>query len=163
MIKNPDFYQAYDIEAFNGYLYIAGDSNSFNIVKTNYNGKNGMEVNAGGSYSSKLNQEIQFYGIATGGIEPYSYKWDFNNNDGIQEDSTEQNPKHSYDIADEHVVTLIVEDFNGMKSLDTAKVKVTSSRITKLLYVKLLRNLLENNMTLYKLINYLINHLIFYR
>jgi PKD repeat protein len=58
---------------------------------------------------------LQFNGLAVGGIEPYSWAWDFG--DGYR--STEQNPVHTYRGDGNYTVILIVTDDEGEKAEDT--------------------------------------------
>ena len=51
-------------------------------------------------------KKINFFGSAEGGVEPYSYSWDF----GDGSTSTEQNPTHTYNEAGTYTVTLTVTD-----------------------------------------------------
>ena len=61
-----------------------------------------------GPYSGLTGSSISFKGGATGGVSPYSYAWDFNN-DGTYE-STLQNPTHTYSTAQTYTVKLLVTD-----------------------------------------------------
>ncbi|GEM_PF-4296356 len=55
----------------------------------------------------------------------YSYSWDFNSADGIQVDSTQQNPSYTYTSAGTYVVTLTVNDTKDNKGSNTVTVTVT--------------------------------------
>ncbi|HHF56404.1 MAG TPA: PKD domain-containing protein, partial [Thermoplasmatales archaeon] len=76
-----------------------------------------LTVDAGGPYYAKPGEEIQFYGNAYGGEEPYSYNWNFG--DGTT--SNEQNPKHAYSESGVYTVTLTVTDNNNKEASDTTK------------------------------------------
>jgi PKD repeat protein len=80
---------------------------------------NAEGVNLGG-YESVIEQEIQFYGRATGGTPRYTYHWTFG--DGSQ--SYEQNPTHAYLETGEYTATLIVTDSAGQIAQDTSTVIV---------------------------------------
>jgi PKD repeat protein len=84
-------------------------------------------ANAGGPYNGYINQGIQFLGDAFGGTPPYSFSWDFDDSDGIQIDSTEQNPLYTYTDEGEYIVTLIVTDDNGKTDDDTTTASVSKS------------------------------------
>jgi PKD repeat protein len=84
---------------------------------------------ANGPYSGiSTEMPVYFYGSAMGGESPYSYSWDFDASDGIQEDSTEQNPVHMYDNEDltTHIytATLTVTDDEGTVVTDTATITI---------------------------------------
>ncbi|PNX53566.1 MAG: hypothetical protein BV458_03825 [Thermoplasmata archaeon M9B2D] len=70
---------------------------------------------AGGPYSGEIDEEIQFIGTAYGGVEPYTWHWDF----GDGEEATEQNPTHAYTEAGVYNVTLTVTDDEGSIATDT--------------------------------------------
>ncbi|MCJ7572275.1 MAG: PKD domain-containing protein [Candidatus Thermoplasmatota archaeon] len=73
----------------------------------------GLDVDTGGPYYGEVDVPIQFTGGAFGGTSPYSYSWDFDDSDGIQVDSTLQNPTFIYGIPGVYNVTLTVTDDNG--------------------------------------------------
>lgn len=75
---------------------------------------NELVCDAGGPYSSEIDEEIQFTGFATGGVPPYTWYWDF----GDGEESIEQNPTHAYTEAGVYNVTLTVTDDNGTIATD---------------------------------------------
>jgi len=66
-------------------------------------------------YEGDVDEEIQFTGFATGGVEPYTWHWDF----GDGEEATEQNPTHAYTEAGVFNVTLTVTDDEGTIATDT--------------------------------------------
>lgn len=65
-----------------------------------------LSCDAGGPYSGNAEEPIQFTGSASGGIEPYTWLWDF----GDEDTSDEQNPTHTYSEPGEYEVTLTVTD-----------------------------------------------------
>jgi PKD repeat protein len=73
-----------------------------------------------GGYETIVNEEIQFYGIAAGGTQPYTYYWDLG--DGTTNDI--QNPTHIYETAGTYTATLTVTDSVGAIATDTAEVLV---------------------------------------
>jgi len=74
-----------------------------------------LEADAHGPYIGIINNPVQFTGSADGGYPPYSYHWDF----GDDETSEEQNPTHEYDIVGNYTVTLTVTDDNDSTAIDT--------------------------------------------
>ncbi len=75
---------------------------------------------AGGPYTGKTGQAIQFTGFASGGTTPYTWAWDFG--DGAT--STQQNPTHAYTTAGTYTATLTVTDAVAATDTDTATVTV---------------------------------------
>ncbi|MCR6692027.1 MAG: PKD domain-containing protein [archaeon YNP-LCB-003-016] len=70
--------------------------------------------------SGKAPLTVQFTASPSGGIPPYSYKWDF----GDGETSTEQNPSRTYTKAGDYVVTCTVRDSMGSQSTAEITIKV---------------------------------------
>lgn len=73
-----------------------------------------------------VGEAVEFRAQATGGISPLQYSWDFDKNDGIQEDDTGQSVVHVFRKASTpipnrpgeyqpYVVTLTVKDLSGAK------------------------------------------------
>jgi hypothetical protein len=69
----------------------------------------GLSCSAGGPYSGKPGDTIEFEGAASGGFKPYTWYWDF----GDDETSEVQNPTHTYDESGNYQVTLTVADGAG--------------------------------------------------
>ena len=78
-------------------------------------GRGELEADAHGPYIGIINEPVQFTGSAIGGYPPYSYHWDF----GDDETSEEQNPTHEYDTAGNYTITLTVTDDNDSVAIDT--------------------------------------------
>jgi len=74
-----------------------------------------LEAYAHGPYIGIKNEPVQFTGSASGGYPPYSFHWDF----GDEESSEEQNPTHEYDIAGNYTVMLTVTEDNDSVVVDT--------------------------------------------
>lgn len=73
-----------------------------------------FKASAGGPYHGYVNESIQFHGSASGGVQPYSWEWDFGDG-GI---SYQQNPTHTYTSAGNYSVTLTVTDSDGKVAED---------------------------------------------
>jgi PKD repeat protein len=75
-----------------------------------------------GQYKAIIGEDVQLYGVATGGEEPYTYEWDLGN--GYT--STLQNPTALYEFEGTYTVTLTVVDQRGWgdTATDTADVIV---------------------------------------
>ena len=82
-------------------------------------------ADAGGPYQGTVGGAIQFTGSAFGGTSPYSFSWDFDDADGIQVDSTLQNPTYTYNSPGVYTVTLMVTDDDGKTDDDTATVTIS--------------------------------------
>jgi PKD repeat protein len=76
-----------------------------------------------GGYEAIVNEDIQLYGIATGGTKPYTYYWDL----GDGTNSNEQNPVHIYTSEGKYIAILTVTDSVGATASDTAEVLVLGS------------------------------------
>jgi uncharacterized repeat protein (TIGR01451 family) len=63
---------------------------------------------------------VQFTAVASGGLAPYSYSWDFG--DGTT--STEQNPEHTYTSIGLYTAELTVTDARGCQATTTVEVEV---------------------------------------
>ena len=68
-----------------------------------------FSCDAGGPYTGLINVPIQFHGTVSQGTPPYDWFWTF----GDGEVSYEQNPTHSYLIADTYSIQLFVTDDEG--------------------------------------------------
>lgn len=80
-----------------------------------------ITCDAGGPYAGTVGSSIEFSGSASGGTEPYTYSWDFDDDTT----SSEQNPTHSYDSAGTYTVTLTATDDAGYSGTDTAEVTIS--------------------------------------
>jgi len=82
-----------------------------------------LEADVHGPYIGIMNEPMQFTGSADGGYPPYSYHWDF----GDEETSEEQNPTHEYDTAGNYTVSLTVTDDNDSVAVDTSYALIRES------------------------------------
>lgn len=83
-------------------------------------GRGPLIVDAGGPYSGYAGREVQFTGTIFGGIPPYTYHWDF----GDDETSDEQNPTHIYSDIGEYTAMFSVIDNEGNYSSDNTSVTI---------------------------------------
>jgi len=79
-----------------------------------------LTCDAGGPYSGNAEEPIAFSGSASGGIESYTWLWDFGDGDT----SDKQNPSHTYSEPGEYNATLTVTDAIQDKISDYAIVTV---------------------------------------
>ena len=86
----------------------------------------GFYVDADGPYSGYAGSDLQFTSDVFGGVEPYTYLWDFGNGDT----STETNPVYSYDEAGNFTVTLTVSDSASNESVDITVARIEESDTT---------------------------------
>ena len=80
-------------------------------------------ADAGGPYSGFEGEVINLYGSASEGVPPYSYAWDLDE-DGLFDDSTDQNPTYSWGTAGNYTVELKVTDNAAQEDTDTAPVEI---------------------------------------
>jgi chitodextrinase len=80
-----------------------------------------FEVDAGDEYDGIVGEPVQFNGNASGGMEPYTWYWDF----GDGNTSTEQEPEHTYASAGNYTATLTVTDDIGNTASDDADVFIS--------------------------------------
>jgi alpha-tubulin suppressor-like RCC1 family protein len=73
-----------------------------------------------GSVSINKSESISFYGVATGGTQPYQFEWDFG--DGTR--SSEQNPTRIFDSEGQFTIELKVTDSNGAQATESIQVIV---------------------------------------
>jgi hypothetical protein len=82
-----------------------------------------LDVSAGGAYEGSAGTLISFTGTVDGGTEPYSWNWDF----GDGENSSVQNPTHTYYTPGEYIVSLYVSDNQGSEGVDTTTATISSN------------------------------------
>lgn len=67
---------------------------------------------------------VVFTSVAAGGLTPLVHSWDFNKNDGIQEDATGEQVTRIFGKSGDYVVTLTVRDHFGVKKEATTSAPV---------------------------------------
>ena len=71
-----------------------------------------------------LNAEMAFTGSAEGGASTLKFSWDWDDKDGIQEDSVGRTAGHTFRKAGKYTVTLTVSDVDGVKKPQTTKIEL---------------------------------------
>ena len=77
------------------------------------------------AYEGSVGQNIEFTVTASGGTQPYSYQWNFE--DGST--STEQNPTHVYTATGEYDATITVTDNSETSESGTVIVTIIDAVI----------------------------------
>lgn len=72
----------------------------------------------------EIRKPYRYIGSATGGAAPLKYSWDWDDKDGIQEESIGKSVVHTYYREGDMVGTLTVSDVYGLKAPVTTKFKV---------------------------------------
>ncbi len=85
-----------------------------------------IEVYANGPYEGEIGEDIKFIGNVTGGTEPYTWHWDFGNEDF----SEEQNPIYNYSEAGEYPIHLTVTDTSGLEGEDTTFATIIGPKLS---------------------------------
>jgi fimbrial isopeptide formation D2 family protein len=85
---------------------------------------NPLVADAHGPYAGYTNESIQLTGSATGGKTTYTWAWDLDN-DGAYDDSSVQNPTHTWSIAGTYTIKIKVTDSLGTNATDSAQVTVS--------------------------------------
>jgi len=73
-----------------------------------------LKADANGPYYGLINTPLEFTGSSSGGYYPFSYLWDFGDN----QTSEEQNPTHTYTTSGNYTVILSVTDNTSNTSSD---------------------------------------------
>lgn len=98
-----------EIEQVKGRMQYLEESSSTSLISVNLEqSKLTVEFNAD-SRTVKEDSDIRFFADISGGFTPYSYEWDF----GDDETSTEERPVHDYNDDGTYTVTLKVTDDRG--------------------------------------------------
>lgn len=85
-----------------------------------------LRVSAGEGKEVARNYSVVFRGVGETGASAVKYSWDFNKDDGIQEESVGDIISHRFATVGKYVVTLTLHDVFGLKkpAVSTANVKV---------------------------------------
>lgn len=87
-------------------------------------------------------QQINFVNASTGGT---NYVWDF----GDGQKSTQQSPTHAYNLGNEYIITLTVENQFGCKSISTETISVVTSLEDQLSnFIQVSPNPFKENLTI---------------
>jgi len=70
-----------------------------------------------------LGDEVELYGIGTGGASQLEYAWDFDDKDGVQVDATGQSVRRRFRKAGTYVITLTLNDLFGLKKSYSTTIK----------------------------------------
>lgn len=104
-------------------VHVANTSDDEVEEKSDTNGttKEGFTASANGKYEGDIGEDIEFFGSATGGEEPYiNWSWDFG--DGTV--SYEQSPIHNYSTASVFAVNLTVTDNTSATAWESTFAKI---------------------------------------
>ena len=82
------------------------------------------QANPGGPYNGMVGKPLQLVGYATGGVPPYSYEWNLDE-DRRYDDSTKKEPTCIWKQPGEYGVGLRVTDSRGAKSTCSTTVRIT--------------------------------------
>ncbi len=102
---------------FQGIDIDCSDSAAVNVQK------DPLKADAGSGYSGYVDETIQLSGDANGGVAPYNYYWDLDD-DGEFDDSTIQNPTKTWATAGTYSVSLKVIDDEGEEDTDSVTVSI---------------------------------------
>ena len=115
-----NYWTDFDIGSFQANLLYDGVIVNGDYGEDNNDDDNEFEVDAKGDYDANIGEEIEFEGYAKGGIEPYTWDWDF----GDGNTSTEQFPTHYYLAEGEYDVSLTVTDANESTASDETRSRI---------------------------------------
>ena len=96
-----------------------------NGIATIYESVEPLIGSAGGPYNGKEFDNIQLHGYASGGISPYEFRWDLDN-DGVYDDSDAQNITNTWTTAGTYNIALKIIDSNNASIIVTTTVTITS-------------------------------------
>ena len=77
----------------------------------------------------KTGEKVKFTDKITGGVQPYTYEWDFDNDGKV--DSTMTNPSYSYSKPGSYTVSLKVTDAKGNVNTEIKKAYITVIPVIK--------------------------------
>ena len=82
-----------------------------------------LVANAGGPYAGVVNVPVTLTGTAAGGLAPYSFAWDLDN-DGAYDDAFGETVQWTWNLPGTSTVGLKVTDSQGWEATDTAQVQI---------------------------------------
>ncbi len=111
------------VTSFGAKLKQWSDVKSPLINKANevFAGDNSLNVNAGGPYAGIIETALQITAQAHGGVEPYTYSWDFGDNTS----GSGKTVSHTYYLEGSYTVTLTVTDNTNNMVTDSTTVNIT--------------------------------------
>jgi len=84
----------------------------------------GVHADAGGPYSGAVDDDVEITGSASGGVPPYSYYWDLDD-DGEYDDATGATVTWLWDEPGDYIIWLKVIDDEDNTAIDYASVTIT--------------------------------------
>ena len=84
-----------------------------------------LNVSINGPSTGKVGESIQFYSEVTGGTEPFDWEWYINDNVDVP-DSTQQNPKFTFDEPGEYDILVQVTDYYENIGFNVTTITITS-------------------------------------
>jgi len=82
-----------------------------------------LVANAGGPYAGVVNVPVTLTGTAAGGLAPYSFAWDLDD-DGAYDDAFGETVQRTWNLPGTYTVGLKVTDSQGWEAADTAQVQI---------------------------------------
>jgi PKD repeat protein len=74
---------------------------------------------------------FEFEANVTGGMEPYSYSWDFDDGSVEENEEEEEDVEHTFDEAGSYSVSLTVTDSRGQSALDRIEITVEEAPVVE--------------------------------
>jgi hypothetical protein len=87
-----------------------------------------LSADAGGPYTGSVNAIITFTGTATGGIEPYTFYWEFTN-DSLYDDATGANSTYHWNTRGTYPISVKVMDSIGNQAIDNTTVTILGTSV----------------------------------
>ena len=113
--------------------------------------ENPIYVTIVGPTSAKPDTDVELSATVSGVTEFYTYSWDFDASDGIQEDSTESQPTVSYSEKKQYTITLTITDSTERTGTDTHLLTIGKGKVKQMHFLSIL-NLLPSLQEIVKLL-----------
>jgi len=84
-----------------------------------------LEADAGPTKNGYIDEQIDISGSAAGGLAPYTYQWDLDN-DGAYDDATGKDIQRTWNTAGSYTISLKVIDARGKNDTDSALVIIST-------------------------------------